>query len=102
MRFNIYKIFGRGLTISLLALCSLSIIGYHDVVMAAGGNSGGNSGGNAGGNAGGNSGGNAGGNAEGGNKGKAGGKSDKASDAKRAYPTLTDSYNKWLSDLLEE
>ena len=99
MKFDFYKNLGRGLTISILALSSLSAV-YHVDAIAAGGNSGGNGGG--GNSGGGNSGGSDNGAKNSDGRGGRGGKAGNDSGIKKLHPTLTESYQNWLNELLKE
>ena len=89
MKLNFYKHLGRGLSISILALISLSTVVYHDDVFAAKGGGGGSDGAGAGG-------------ARSGAD-ASGSKSENASDTGKAARGKKDnSYEVWLLELLKE
>ena len=89
---TIAKNVGRGLTIAILALASLSAMVHHDDAIAAGaGNGGGNGGGNDG------RGGNAGAGSASESKGK-----NASNKGKDSRATLNSDYEKWLLELLKE
>lgn len=91
MKLNFYKHLGRGLSISILALISLSAVVYHDDVFAARGGGGGGGSGGAG----------AGGARSGADA--SGSKSENASDTGKAARGKKDnSYEIWLLELLKE
>ena len=89
---KLYKNLGRGLTVALITLSSLSAIVYHDDVIAGKGNGGGNGGGNNGGKGG----------------SKANSKASGNSNGNSHQEDISNlgigpkAYNKWLSDLIKE